>query len=518
MLNLSLLLEESAKQYPSKAALICADTTYSYQELNEAANKVAAGLSNIGVRPGDAVALSCPNLPQFLIVYYGILKVGAVVVSLSVLLKEEEILYQLNDCKAKAYLCYAGTADLPMGEMGYAAFKNALECEHFFMITPGVRMHSSIPGVSTLDSLMQDEPSFYPTHQSSAEDTCVIIYTSGTTGHPKGAELSHANLFMNALISVNITGYESADIFVVALPLFHIFGMTCQLNSGIYKGATLILIPRFDAEAVFEAMQTHKATSFSGVPTMYWALLNCTNPKFNYDAIAKHLKHCLSGGASLPVKVMEDFEKRFNVAVLEGYGMSEGSPVVTFNQLHTGRKPGSVGTPVWGVDVKLVDELGNEVATGEKGELLYRGHNVMKGYYNKPDETRKVLRDGWMHSGDIAVKDEDGFYFIVDRTKDMVVRGGMKVYPREVEEVMMKHEAVSLVAVIGVPDEKLGEEVKAFVVLKNGVSVTESLLIAWTKQHVASFKYPRNIEFVKALPMTATGKILKKELKKLTTP
>jgi long-chain acyl-CoA synthetase len=517
MLNLSSILEESAKRYPSKTAIICMDSTFSYQAINEAANKVANGLQAIGIQPGDKVALTCPNLPQFPMIYYGILKLGAVVVPMSVLLKKEEIEYQLNDCDAKAYLCYTGTAELPMGEMGYAAFRNVPQCEHFFTIMPKAGMPSSITGTPTLDNLLLGQSSIFGTYQSSAEDTCIIIYTSGTTGHPKGAELTHANLFLNAIVSTNITACDETSISLIALPLFHIFGMTVQMNAGIYTSSTLVLMPRFDPEMAFATMQKHQITHFAGVPTMYWGLLHCTNPAYDYHTIAKNLKRCLSGGASLPVKLLEDFEKRFDVQIFEGYGMSEGSPVVTFNQAHTGRKPGSIGTTVWGVDVKLVDSNGKEVPVGEKGELLYRGHNVMKGYYKKPEETRQALQDGWLHSGDIAIQDEDGFYFIVDRVKDMIIRAGMNVYPREVEEVMMKHEAVSLVAVIGVPDERLGEEVKAFVVLKENKDVPEKELIDWTKERVATYKCPRYIEFTKALPMTATGKILKKELKKAET-
>ena len=250
--------------------------------------------------------------------------------------------------------------------------------------------------------------------------------------------------------------------------MFHIFAMTVLMNAGVYRGATSVLLPRFDAEAVFGLMQKHAISIFAGVPTMYWGLLNYTDAKFDYQQISDNLRVCASGGASLPVKVLEDFEARFNVPIIEGYGMSEGSPVVTFNHLNVGRKPGSVGTAVWGVEVKLVDDEGNEVPVGEKGELIYRGHNVMKGYYKRPDANAKTIKDGWLYSGDVAIKDEDGFYFIVDRTKDMIIRGGLNVYPREVEECMIKNETVSLVAVIGIPDDKLGEEIKAFVVLNEG--------------------------------------------------
>ncbi len=514
MLNLSVLLDNSARLYPSKAAFIFMDHTLSYVQIHRAACRVANGLRAKGIMPGDKVALSCFNLPAFPIIYYGILKAGAVVVPLSVLLKKDEIEYHLTNSDAKAYFCYRGTPELPMGEMGYAAFTAVDQCEHFFMIMATPEMPSSIDGTETLGSLMNEQPDHFETYQSNADDTAVIIYTSGTTGRPKGAELTHSNLLLNAILSADLMNAQTEDTILLVLPLFHIFGMSVMMNAGIYRGCTHVLCARFDAEMVYDTMQKNKVTVFAGVPTMYWGLLNYTDPKFDYQVIAGNLKACFSGGASLPVNVIEHFEKRFGIAILEGYGMSEGSPVVTFNQLAIGRKAGSVGTPAWGVEVKLIDTEGNEVPVGEKGELLYRGHNVTKGYYKNPEETAKVLKNGWLHSGDIAIKDEDGFYFIVDRTKDMIIRGGFNVYPREIEEVMIKHEAVSLVAVIGVPCEEMGEEVKACVVLKEGQTVTDTELISWTKERIASYKYPRHIEFMTALPMSATGKILKKELRK----
>ncbi|MDB5137382.1 MAG: lcfB [Mucilaginibacter sp.] len=514
MLNLSVILEDSAKRYSAKAAFTFMDITLSYAQINDAANQVANGLKATGIKAGDKVALSCFNLPYFPIIYFGILKIGAVVVPLNCLLKKDEIEYHLKDSDAKAYFCFTGTPDFPLGEIGYAAFSAVQECRYFFMIMPVPGMPSNIDGTRTLSDLMERQSPLFETYQSNAEDTCVIIYTSGTTGQPKGAELTHSNLLLNATMICDLMNCDTDDVGLIVLPLFHIFGMTVMMNAGIYKGRSNILLTRFDAETVFDMMQKHKVTLFAGVPTMYWGLLNYTNSKFDYESIAKNLKICCSGGASLPVKVLEDFERRFNVPIIEGYGMSEGSPVVTFNQLKTLRKPGSIGKPFWGVEVKLVDVEGAEVPVGEKGELLYRGHNVMKGYYKKPEETEKVLQNGWMHSGDIAVKDEDGFYFIVDRTKDMIIRGGLKIYPREVEELMIKHEAVSLIAVIGIPHEEMGEDVKAFVVLKEGHFVSETDLIAWTKERISSYKYPRHIEFIPALPMSATGKILKRELRK----
>ncbi len=513
MLNISCLLEDSARRYPTKSAFVFMDTDLNFAQVNGAANQVANGLVTKGIKPGDKIALSCFNLPYFPIIYFGILKAGGVVVPLSVLLKSDEIEYHLTDSEAKAYFCFIGNEDLPMGKMGYAGFQATSSCEQFYMIMPKPEMPSSIEGTETLGSLMAGQSHVFESHATGADDTALIIYTSGTTGRPKGAELTHSNIFCNTVLSSNLSGCTKDDTQLIVLPLFHIFAMVVLMTSGLYKGVRSILLPRFDAESVFGLMQKHKVTIFAGVPTIYWGLNQYTEPKFDYEQISKNLKVAVSGGASLPLQVMEDFEKRFNVPVIEGYGMSEGSPVVTFNHLDEKRKPGSIGKPVWGVEVKIVDENDNEVPTGDRGELLYRGHNVMKGYYNKPEANAETLKGGWLHSGDIAIKDEDGYYYIVDRTKDMIIRGGLNVYPREVEEVMIKHEAVSLVAVIGIPDDKMGEEIKAFVVLKEGQSVTAEELRDWTKSKIADYKYPREIEFLDALPMSATGKILKKELR-----
>lgn len=513
MLNLSVIIEDSARRYPNKDAFVFMDTRLTFAQINGAANQVANGLVAAGIKPGDKVGLSCFNLPYFPIVFFGILKAGGVVVPLSVLLKKDEIAYHLNDSDAKAYFCFEGTAELPMGQMGHAGFQEVDACENFFMITAKPTDPSSIEGTKTLGSLMAGQSPVFETTATSAEDTAVIIYTSGTTGRPKGAELTHSNLMLNGILSADLMGGRPEDVQLIVLPLFHIFALTVLMIAGVYRGVESILLPRFDAAAVFGLMQKHGVTIFAGVPTMYWGLLNYKGEEFDYKAIAEKLRVCASGGASLPVQVMKDFEERFKVPIIEGYGMSEGSPVVTFNQLSVGRKPGSIGTTVWGVEVKIVDENDQEVPVGEKGELLYRGHNVMKGYYKRPEANAETLRGGWMHSGDVAIKDEDGFYYIVDRTKDMIIRGGLNVYPREVEEVMMQHDAISLVAVIGIPDEQFGEEVKACVVLKEGASAAPEEIIAWTKEHIAAYKYPRVVEIMDALPMTATGKILKKELR-----
>ena len=514
MLNVTSFLDDSAVKYADKPAFTFNDKTLSFSQIYTAANQIANGLKASGLKKGDKIALSCLNLPYFPMIYFGILKMGAVVVPLSVLLKEDEILFHLENSESKAYFCFEGTPDLPMGKMGYAAYKKAQKCQQFYHIMANPASPSAFDGEKTLASLMHQMPTSFDSLETSAEDTAIIVYTSGTTGQPKGAELTHSNLVMNAMVCQEFIQIRPDDVQLVVLPLFHIFAMTVQMNMGIYKGTHSILLPRFDANDAYALMVKHKVSVFAGVPTMYWGLINNMDKSADISKITDNLRLAVSGGAALPLAVLNDFKQKFGIKILEGYGMSEGSPVVTFNQPDVGFKAGSIGTPIWGVQVKLTDDKGNQVPQGEKGELWYKGHNVMKGYYNRPEANAQTITNGWLHSGDVAIKDEDGFYFIVDRTKDMIIRGGLNVYPRQVEEVMIQHEAVSLVAVIGIPDEQMGEEIKAFVVLKEGKDVSAEDLQAFTKERIASYKYPREIEFLDALPMSATGKILKKELRK----
>jgi long-chain acyl-CoA synthetase len=507
-------LEESARRWPAQVGVVFSEVRLTYPQLNGAANQVAQGLQQAGIQPGDKVALTCPNLPYFPIVYYGILKTGAVVVPLNVLFKRREVAYHLQDSEAKAYLCFQGTPELPMGQEGFAGFSEVAGCEHFFMITADPAAPSPIPETDTLGMLMRNHPPTFDTVQTQPDDTAVILYTSGTTGQPKGAELSHLNMFLNALISAQLGAVTREDVGLIVLPMFHSFGQTAQMNAYIYAGATAVVLPRFDPEAVLGLMQRENVTLFCGVPTMYWALLNFPQAdKYDLQKIADTLRLCNSGGSALPLEVMKGFEKKYNAPILEGYGLSETSPVASFNHRDRERKPGSIGTPIWGVDMKVVDAEDKEVAVGETGEIVIRGHNIMKGYYNRSDATAEVMRGGWFHSGDIGKMDEDGYFYIVDRVKDMIIRGGFNVYPREVEEVLLTHPDISLAAVVGVPDEEHGEEVKAFVVLKAGGSATPAEIIAWSQANMAAYKYPRTVEIRETLPMTATGKILKKELR-----
>jgi long-chain acyl-CoA synthetase len=513
--NLATLLEDSARRHPSRDAVVLGPTRLTYAEVDAAANQVANLMASRGIRPGDKVALSCPNIPSFPIVYYGLLKAGAVVVPLNVLLKAREVAYHLRDSQARGYVCYEGSVELPVGSEGYAGFEQAGGCEHFFLITADPSAPSSIPGAPTLGAALVGQPAVFGTVDTSETDTAVILYTSGTTGQPKGAELSHSNLVLNALTSNRLFGSLATghDRHLVTLPLFHSFGSTVHMNAGFAVGSTLVLLPRFEPRQAVELLEREHITFFAGVPTMYWALLSTVDESVDIAAIAADLRVAACGGASLPVEIIKRFRDRFGVQILEGYGLSETSPVATFSDPEREPRAGSIGVPVWGVQLKLITEDWQSIdAVGEIGEIAISGHNVMKGYFNRPDATTTVMRDGWFRTGDLARRDEDGFYYIVDRAKDMIIRGGFNVYPREVEEVLMGHPAVSLAAVVGVPSDSHGEEVKAFIIRTPGSAVTHDELIAWCREMMAAYKYPRIVEFVDSLPMTATGKILKREL------
>ena len=347
--------------------------------------------------------------------------------------------------------------------------------------------------------------------QTDPGDTALIVYTSGTTGTPKGAELTHFQLFMNADTPGRVFGIRDDDIVMVALPLFHVFGLSSQLDVCVRFGATMSLVPRFDATKALEVIQRDRVTIFEGVPTMYVAMLN--HPKLgDYDVST--LRIGISGGAPLSAEVLDAFEKRLGIVILEGYGLTETASTTTFNVSAADRKVYSVGKPIWGVEVQIWDNEGRRLPAGSEhiGEIVIRGVNTMRGYFRRPKETAEAFAGGWFHSGDLGYVDEDGFYFIVDRKKEMIIRGGYNVYPREIEEVLYAHPAVAIAAVVGVPDDLMGEEIKAFVQPKAGATATEQEIIEYVKARVASYKYPRMLEFRDELPLGPTGKVLKKEL------
>lgn len=517
--NLATLLEDSTTNHSDRTAIVFGERRLSYAEVDTFANMVANLLVARGIQPGDKVALTCPNLPYFTIVYFGILKAGATVVPLNVLLKGREVAYHLDDSDAKAYFCFEGTPELPMGQAGHEGFAATDGCEHFFVITADLAAPSPIEGTETMAQAMGGQSAEFTSVATDEDDTAVILYTSGTTGQPKGAELRHRNMRDNACSGAALFGADAdrPDTYLCVLPLFHSFGQTVIQNGAFAYGGTVVMLPRFEAHAALELMQKEGVTFFAGVPTMYWGLLGALDGTTDVTGIAEKMRVAAAGGSALPVEVHKDFEKKFGVTILEGYGLSETSPVASFSKYGAPVRVGSIGTPIPGVEMKLIDPEWNEVNADNSdpdaiGEIAIKGHNIMKGYYNRPEATAEAIRDGWFRSGDLGRRDEDGWYYIVDRSKDMIIRGGYNVYPREVEEVLMTHPAVSLAAVIGVPHESHGEEIKAFVIRNEGAEITEDELVAWGKEQMAGYKYPRIIAFVDSLPMTSTGKILKREL------
>jgi len=514
MLNLAATLEYSAQTYPENIAIYFADKKISYNELNIMSNRVAHGLIKSGVKSGDRIALCCPNIPQFIFAYYGILKAGCVVLPFNVLLKSDEIKFILENSESKAIISFEGTKELNIAEQVYSAFKDSKSCKKMWLIESEKKFHKNDDNIQNFSAFMDSSDNNFDTIQRSSEDTAIILYTSGTTGKPKGAELTHANILFNAFIAKNLVDINNTDKVIMSLPLFHVFGQIIMMVNGLLCGASLIILTRFDPVEVLQNMEKYKATVFGGVPTMYWALLNnVEESNVNIEVISKNLRICAAGGSSLPLEVLKNFEECFKVPILEGYGLSETSPGVTFNHLGRERKPGSVGQPVWGVEVKVLDDKGKEVKAKDTGEIVVRGHAVMKGYFNNPKVTKDTIKNGWFHTGDIGYFDDDGYLYIVDRLKDMIIRGGYNVYPRELEEVLIQHTDISMVAVIGVPHDEWGEEIKACVVLKEDASCTEEDIKNFAKSKIAAYKYPRIIQFYESLPLNATGKILKTELR-----
>ncbi len=492
-MNLAEILSRSAASHPDRIAVKLDDLELDYAFLDHASKLAAGFLRDHGVRAGDRVAISLPNVPYFPVLYFGILRLGAVAVPLNVLNKAREITYYLNDSGSKLLFIwhdFAGEGEPAAAEAGAAAV----------VVKPGEFEQLMAAVAEPFDDMSDRAPG----------DTSVILYTSGTTGQPKGAELTHDNLARNAQVSCDLFGVKDGAVILGGLPLFHTFGQTCCMNVSVSSAATLSLIPRFDPVKALEIIQRDKVTIFEGVPTMYSAILN-TPDREQYDTST--LEICASGGSAMPVELLKGFEAAFDCKVLEGYGLSETSPVASFNHPDRERKAGSIGTPVAGVEMKVVDENDNDLAPGEVGEILIRGHNVMRGYLNRPEATAEALRGGWFHSGDLARVDADGYFFIVDRKKDMIIRSGYNIYPREIEEVLYEHPAVREAAVLGVPHDEYGEEVGAAVALKDGVSATPDELRAYVKERVASFKYPRHVWITDDLPKGPTGKILKREIK-----
>jgi long-chain acyl-CoA synthetase len=478
----------AAAEHRGRTAVRHDELALTYADLDDLTSRVAGRLHGLGVEPGDRVGVMLPNVAAFPVLYYGVLRAGGTVVPMNPLLKGREVEHYLGDSGAR--LVFAWTTAAAEAGAGAAAVG---------------------ADVVTVDGATLEEVARWSARPEVAEraddDTAVILYTSGTTGTPKGAELTHANLRRNAAVSARLFGLGPHDVLAGCLPLFHAFGQTCGLNAAVASGAALTLVSRFSAAGALKVIERDKVTVFEGVPTMYVGML----AEGRGVADTSTLRVCVSGGAALPVDVLRGFEETFGAVILEGYGLSETSPLATFNRADR-HKPGSIGLPIDGVELKLVDEAGAERPPGAVGEIAIRGHNVMKGYWRRPDATADAIRDGWFHTGDMARRDEDGFYFIVDRKKDMIIRGGYNVYPREIEEVLYEHPAVLHAAVIGIAHPQHGEEVAAAVALQAGAAATAEELRDYVKARVAAYKYPRHVWIADQLPIGATGKILKREI------
>ncbi|WP_016701402.1 long-chain-fatty-acid--CoA ligase [Actinoalloteichus spitiensis] len=500
MTNLATMLAETATRHPDRPAVRLDEEVLTYRDLLHRASDVALTLAARDVRPGDRVGFVLPNVPAFPVVFFGVLLAGGVAVPMAPLLRSREIRYRLADAETSLVVSDGPAMDQvtpAAGEVGVPALTVAELAD-----TPGLLAPTPEGEVAEL------------VERAGAIDpaaTALILYTSGTTGEPKGAELTHDNLRGNAeLTATTVLECAEDDVIMGCLPLFHSFGLTCGLLAAVRTGACLTLVPRFDPGRALEVVERDRVTVFEGVPTMYGAMLNHPD---RHGVDVSSLRTCISGGAAMPLELLSAFESAFGCQILEGYGLSETSPVASFNHPNRPRKAGSIGTPVRGVRMRVVDDLGAELPDGEIGEIVIQGPNVMRGYWRRPEATAEAMPDGWLRTGDLARRDEDGFFHIVDRKKDLILRGGYNVYPREVEEACYEHPDVLEVAVVGVPHPELGEEVGAAVARKPGATVTEDELRGFLRERVATYKYPRHVWFVPELPKGLTGKILRRAVR-----
>lgn len=508
-MNLVSKLEETASEKPDSIACRFKDHMMTYQELNEHIQRFADGLQKAGMEKGDHLALLLGNSPDFIIAFFGALKAGIVVVPINPLYTPTEIGYMLTNGDVKAIvgvsqllpLYESMHESLPKVELVILCQTGEAEPE---AADPEVRMK-----MTTFAKILRPTSAAKQNQELVPDDTAVILYTSGTTGKPKGAMLTHQNLYSNANDVAGYLGMDEKDNVVCALPMFHVFCLTVCMNAPLMSGATVLIEPQFSPASVFKLVKQQQATIFAGVPTMYNYLFQHENgKKDDFSSI----RLCISGGAAMPVALLTAFEEKFGVTILEGYGLSEASPVTCFNPFDRGRKPGSIGTSILHVENKVVDPLGRELPAHQVGELIVKGPNVMKGYYKMPMETEHALKDGWLYTGDLARRDEDGYFYIVDRKKDMIIVGGYNVYPREVEEVLYSHPDVKEAVVIGVPDPQSGEAVKGYVVPKRS-GVTEEDIMQHCEKHLAKYKRPAAITFLDDIPKNATGKMLRRALR-----
>jgi long-chain acyl-CoA synthetase len=501
--SVAAILAETAQRMPDNVAVVVGDQQTTYAELWDQARGYAGALRARGVREGTPVAMLIPNVVDFPRVYFAVLALGGIVVPIHSLLKAEEIDYVLRDSGSRLLVCAAPL--LGEGAKGAALagvdVVSVLVPQASDALPP--RLEDEAAAAQPIDTYVPRDPF----------DTATILYTSGTTGQPKGAEGCHLALVeqVNVLL-LNTFDLKAEDRVLGCLPLFHTFGQTCAMNVAFRAGATIVLVPKFTGDAALTIMNEQKITIFMGVPTMYMALLDAATRNQERPP----LRYGCSGGSAIPVAVIDRFREVYGAEIYEGYGLTETSPVATFNHIGVTPRAGTVGQPIWGVDVEVADpQFADRVELlphGELGEIVIRGHLLFKGYLNKPEETAKAVVDGWFRSGDLGTKDDEGYVTIVDRTKDMILRNGYNVYPREVEEVLSRHPAVAQVAVFGIAHETHGQEIMAAVILAAGAAATGEELIAYATEHLAAYKFPRRIELVESFPTGPSGKVLKRTL------
>jgi long-chain acyl-CoA synthetase len=507
-LNLAVTLVESARRVPRHPAILFEGRTITYDELDADAGRFANVLAGLGVRRGQKVLLMIHNVPEFAVCYYGTLKAGAVVVPSNVMYKARELEYLLND--SESVVCVTCAEYLPEVR---EAFRHAATCRDLIVVGhPGAAGGDAGRKVHDYAALMRSASPDADLVMTDADDTAVIVYTSGTTGKPKGAELTHFGQFFQCRVLGHLIPdmIRPDDVALVALPLFHAFGQTVIMGIAVGSGTTISLMQRYEPGAALAQMERDKVTLFAGVPTMYVQMLH--HPDRRRHDLSR-LRRCMSGGAPIALETMQAWKREFGFDIAEGYGLTESNPIATTSVGDVKPKYGACGKIVWGCDVKIVDDQGRTLPPGKDGEVLLRGLNIMKGYYRNPEATAAALKDGWLATGDIGRLDEEGYLYIVGRKKEMIIRGGFNVYPREIEELLYEHPAVQEAAVIGVPHPEMGEEVKAVVYLKAGARATPEEIRAYCREHVAAFKYPRLVEIrPEPLPKGPTGKILKRAL------
>ncbi len=516
-------LFDTAKKFPDKDALIFFNYRLNYKTLLEQVDKFASFLTNLGVVKGDRVAIDLPNSPQYVISYYAINKIGAIEVQISPTYYYVELNHILEDSKPKVLITFDDIVprlkDIKYKEMKVVVtrIQDYLRFPLSFLYTLQQKSKGKYVKIDE-NYISFKEFQKYPSYDKTLgdkDDIAVLQYTGGTTGIPKGAMLTNYNLVCNTLQSLSvIPEVEMGKEYIISsIPFFHVFGMTVAMNFPVRIGATLLIQPKPELRGIFKFIKKYKPIFFPGVPTIY---INMLNDEMIKKVDMTPVKYCISGSAPLPVDVIQKWEKITNGGhLIEGYGLTEASPVTHINPLNGKIKPGSIGVPVASTYAKIVDiETGDkEMPIGEEGELVIKGPQVMKGYWNNEEETRNVLRDGWLFTGDIAKMDEDGYFYIVDRKKDIIIVGGFNVYPREVEEILYQHPKIKEAAVVGVKEDVHGEIVKAYVVLKDGETATEQEIIDFFQGKIAKFKIPRKIEFRKELPKTMVGKVLRRELR-----